>query len=149
MLTSFKHLIKKVLRLNNQRVVNLIDLLKHKKVDLVLDVGANKGQYAQSLFNKGYEGTIVSFEPLSTAYSVLLKQSKKNKKWIVEKKCALGDFKGKIKINISENSYSSSLLPMLDSHIKSAPNSKYVDFETVNLFKLDNLIKTPKLMNPN
>ena len=54
-----------------------IKLLQHKKIDLILDVGANIGQYAQSLISLGYEGNIVSFEPLKGAYEMLVQKTKK------------------------------------------------------------------------
>jgi len=51
----------------------VILLLKHNKIDLIFDVGANTGQYARELFSLGYKGKIVSIEPLSEAYNQLLK----------------------------------------------------------------------------
>ena len=40
-------------------------LLNHFKIDLILDVGANSGQYAQESFNNKFKGKIISFEPFS------------------------------------------------------------------------------------
>jgi hypothetical protein len=42
-----------------------IDFIRSRNVDLVVDVGGNTGQYAESLRNDGYAGWIVSFEPCS------------------------------------------------------------------------------------
>ena len=37
---------------------HLKSLLSHYSIDLVIDVGANKGQFAQMLRNNGYQGMI-------------------------------------------------------------------------------------------
>jgi len=51
------------------QVQQLRNLLSHHQIDLVLDVGANSGQYASHLFDVvGFQGRIVSFEPLSSAH---------------------------------------------------------------------------------
>ena len=73
----------------------------------------------------GYEGNIVSFEPLPDAFIELLKNSKNDKKWNVNN-YAMGNNNGRIKFNVASNSVSSSVLKMLPRHEESAPNSKYV-----------------------
>ena len=41
-----------------------IKLLDSYSIDLILDVGANTGQYAARMRGIGYAGEIVSFEPM-------------------------------------------------------------------------------------
>jgi hypothetical protein len=52
----------------------------------------------------------------------------------------MGSSIGEIVINIAGNSVSSSVLPMLDSHISAAPISGYVGQESVPLFTLDSVL---------
>jgi FkbM family methyltransferase len=116
-------------------------LLAYHNIDLVFDVGANIGQYAKLLRELGYSGRIVSFEPLSSAYSQLKAVSKKEPLWEIAPQTAIGNQEGEIVINIAGNSYSSSALPMLDAHLESAPESAYSGSETVKLSRLDTLAK--------
>ncbi len=51
-------------------------------------------------------------------------------KWHVNPRCAIGDYDGEIEINISGNSVSSSVLPMMESHSSAAEGSAYVGVET-------------------
>jgi FkbM family methyltransferase len=116
-----------------------IKLLQHYKVDLVFDIGANKGQYATGIIDAGYKGNIVSFEPLSSVYTIIEKESKKYSQWQVAPRCAIGGKNEMIEINISANSVSSTLLTMLDSHIEGAPESKIIGKEKVQVFPLDEI----------
>lgn len=108
-------------------------------VDLVLDVGANVGQFGQQLRQAGYRGRIVSFEPLSAAHAGLRAAAAKDSAWIVHERCALGDRDGTTTINIAGNSVSSSVLPMTSTHAAAAPGSAYVGQETVAARRLDSV----------
>lgn len=117
----------------------VILLLKHYGINLVFDVGANTGQYAKELFSLGYKGRIVSIEPLSKAYDVLIKNSKNNKNWEIADRCALGDKEEEVEINITENSVSSSLLDVLPEHTSAEPASKIIGKEKVKVHRLDSI----------
>jgi len=118
---------------------NLVKLLKHYNINKIFDVGANTGQYAETLFDNGYNGKIVSFEPLTEAYNILLLKKNKYKQWKIAERCAIGEEDKEIFMNVSKNLVSSSILPMLDYHLKHAPDSQYIDKETVQMFKLDTI----------
>jgi FkbM family methyltransferase len=109
------------------------------EIDLVFDIGANEGQFANDLRAGGYSGRIVSFEPLMSAHRRLLQQSKNDSAWDVHSRCAVGDRLGEIELNISGNSVSSSILPMLAAHSKAAPESTYQGRETAPLVSLDSV----------
>ena len=99
-------------------------------VDTVLDVGANIGQYADALRASGFGGRIVSFEPLGDAYAQLAHRAAKDPKWQAER-TAVGAERGTLEIHIAANSHSSSVLPMNDTHLGAAPQSRTIGSESV------------------
>lgn len=103
----------------------------------MFDIGANTGQFASALRSVGYNGRIVSFEPLTKAFVQLTKNAQRDSQWNVAPRCAIGDSNGDVTINISGNSVSSSVLPMMESHAAAAEQSAYVGSERVPIFKLD------------
>ncbi len=114
-------------------------LLESSNIDLVLDIGANTGQYAHELRDDlGYRKKIVSFEPLARAFKELQKHSAADENWDV---CnfALGDCNELSEINVAGNSYSSSLLEMMPAHVLSAPESEYIDKEKIEVRTLDSV----------
>jgi FkbM family methyltransferase len=109
------------------------------RIDVVFDVGANTGQFAQQLREAGFPGRIVSFEPSTAAHSRLSKRARRDANWTIASRMALGDHDGTITLNLAGNSVSSSLLPMLPSHENAAPESLYIGSETVDLRTLDTI----------
>ena len=114
-------------------------IFRHYEIDTVIDVGANAGHFAQELrMDIGYIGGILSFEPLGDVFDLLEMNAKNDPNWKVFN-FALGDNNEKREINRSENSLSSSLLEMLPSHLESAPNSKYVAKQMIEIRTLDSI----------
>ena len=118
---------------------SLAQLLRQQQINLVLDVGANAGQFVMELFAFGYKGRVVSFEPLSSAHTQLCRKSKAYPDWTVADRTAVGAEAGSVEIHISGNSWSSSILNMLPSHSKAEPRSAYVGSETVPVNRLDDI----------
>jgi len=113
--------------------------MRNSGIDLVLDVGANKGQFGSSLREEiGYRGRIVSFEPLSDAFAELHRIATADAAWSCHN-FALGEETGDGTINISANSHSSSLLPVSERALKIEPSVVYVGSETVKLRRLDDV----------
>jgi len=116
--------------------------LVYFQIDTVLDVGANVGQYALGAREAHFKKRIVSFEPLSEAYKTLIERSKNDGDWIVHERCAVGSEIGQTEINISKNSDSSSLLPMLAAHSDAVPESRYIGKELIQVIALDSIYNT-------
>jgi FkbM family methyltransferase len=119
----------------------LTAMLASHGVDLVFDVGANTGQFGWSLRQAGYEGRLVSFEPLSSAYARLRRAAQGDGRWEIAPRVAIGDHEGEIEMRIARNSVSSSALDMLDIHATAAPDSGYVGKERVCVSRLDTLAR--------
>lgn len=118
----------------------LATMLAHQEIGLVVDVGANTGQFSQALRKAGYTGPILSIEPMSKAHAELVNVSRHDPQWTIAPPMALGDADGEADVHIAGNSVSSSLLPMLDAHEKAAPASAYVGSEKVAVRRLDRLV---------
>lgn len=130
-----------------------LDIKKHPNLDLrrrekllnefginkIIDVGANSGQYAKETFKLlNFKGKIVSFEPLSNVFSKLEKATRNNKRWSCQN-IALGDVESSQIINVSKNTYSSSLLRITKNHIDGAPESKVIGKEEIKIKTLDSI----------
>jgi len=111
--------------------------LRHFGIDVVLDIGANTGQFSSELRSIGYGGRMVSFEPLPDAYKKLAEQASQDSLWDVHPQGAIGDIDGEIEINVAGNSVSSSVLPMLKKHSDAANDSAYVGKINVPISRLD------------
>ena len=114
-------------------------LIKTYEIDVVLDVGANTGQFAKQMRDvMGFSGKIISFEPVSVSYELLDLNAKEDPKWEI-RQFALGDSNREEEINIAKNSYSSSFLKMQLQHLQAAPESAYLGKEIVNIKTLDSV----------
>ena len=124
-----------------------ISMLRTHNVNLIFDVGANAGQFGVLLREIGFDGKIISFEPLSDARESLQNISRNDPLWQIALQTAIGEENGEIEIQIAGNSQSSSVLDMLDTHVRAAPDSKYIGKEKVALRTLDSI--APDYMDSN
>ena len=125
-----------------------MQIIESQSIHIVIDIGANNGQYAQQIRNLGYKNKIISFEPLNTAFEALSKVAANDPKWTIYKK-ALGDKKELSIINVSENSMSSSIMDMLPAHLESAPQSKFIDTQEIAIDTLDAFLQEIDVENSN
>lgn len=103
-----------------------IDELKRCDIDVVLDVGANRGFYAKHLRLLGFAGEILSFEPDPETFEHLREMSNGDDRWRIFN-CALGESAGEIDFHVihtaGETVLSSVLKPLgeLQAAIRRVP----------------------------
>ncbi len=117
------------------------------KLETILDIGANTGQFAKSMHELFPEATLYSFEPLKDCYEELLVQFK-NVPQFQAFNVALGDETGVVEMHRSEYSPSSSLLSMNDLHKTSFPYTKKEILQKVDLVCLDDIASRLELRKP-
>ncbi|MGH8961058.1 MAG: FkbM family methyltransferase [Jatrophihabitantaceae bacterium] len=116
-----------------------VHMLDQHGIDTVLDVGANTGQFGQLLRRSAFTGRIHSIEPLQSAFDELRPRAAADPRWSVQR-AAVSDRAGTLTMNVSGNSVSSSVLPMLDRHTAAAPQAGYVATEEVVATTVDDIV---------
>ncbi len=112
-------------------------VLRTLAINIVLDVGANVGQYGAQLREHGYRGRIVSFEPVPRLAARLRERAKDDDDWLVFD-CALGEEDGTAEINASPGTLSSLLEPS-DFGRDWSPKLSDVHTEHIAVSRLDSL----------
>jgi FkbM family methyltransferase len=113
-------------------------------IHTVLDIGANTGQFGRLLRRSGFTGRIHSVEPLQSAYTQLTAAAQHDSNWTVQR-AAVSDEPGTITMNVSGNSVSSSVLPMMQRHADAAPSAQYVASEDVPATTVDDIVAEHRL----
>ncbi|MHC4819598.1 MAG: FkbM family methyltransferase [Planctomycetota bacterium] len=70
-------------------VQDLGELIDRHRIDAILDVGANRGQFRHLLRrNVGYRGLILSFEPVRACIEALRPQVARDPRWFLYEQCS-------------------------------------------------------------
>jgi len=136
----------KIARLHTERdeTFRAVCVAAEVGADCILDVGANVGQFAGEVFRNGWQGRVISFEPLSHEHLTLTAAAAGNSRWTVATRGAIGEQAGQSEIHRAGNSASSSLLPMRREHIDAAAGSAPVGAETIEIRRLDEVDGIPR-----
>ena len=127
----------------------LAHFLRQKRVATVLDVGANRGQFAKALLAEGFVGEVISFEPLPQLRAQLLQDAEAcSGRWRIGPEIALSDRRGEQSFNVSENLASSSLLTVLASSVAAAPESATSNVISVQTDTLDAVLPSLHASEP-
>jgi FkbM family methyltransferase len=124
---------------------HLTTLFSNLNINCVLDVGANKGQFARMIRRTGFDGRIISFEPVSQNFALLTEQMAGDSNWQGHQ-LALGASDGEAEINVTQKSvFSSFFQPNQYSLGRFGEESAIAHQETVQVRTLgglfDSLVK--------
>ena len=92
----------------------LAEVLRSRGVNVVIDAGGNRGQFAQRLRGLGYHGRIVSFEPSPTVLPVITARAERDPDWIV-RPVGLSSRVGQAELQLHAEAQLDSLLDLLPS----------------------------------
>lgn len=121
--------------------------LMSAKPSILVDVGANKGQYAMQVREFGFAGDIYSMEPGSSAFDRLRKASNKDRHWEVVQ-IAAGQAEAEMQLHIAaDGGQSSSFKQVLDTLTSVHPTSVTIATEFVQVRRLDRLAAERKWQN--
>jgi FkbM family methyltransferase len=107
-------------------------------VNCVLDVGANRGQYARRLRRAGYTGRIVSFEPVPEEFARLSAAAAGDPAWLV-RPVALGSQDGSLEMYVTPGTLSSPL-PATDFGGRRFPSLRETERHEVPVRRLEDLL---------
>lgn len=114
-------------------------IMQDLEIDLLIDVGANEGQFAKQI-RKYYQGEIYSFEPIYSVYEKLFEASKDDENWHVYN-YALGSSESEQEINVTRMSVFSSLHETSSySEDFFGHQSSAVEKERIQIRRLDNAL---------
>lgn len=114
--------------------------IRDPQVSVLIDAGANTGQYGKSVRKIRKDLIIHSFEPQARAYAALKEAAFGDNAWYVHH-MGLGSESASIAMNVSENDQCSSLLAVGETHLAAAPRSKVIGKEIVMIDTLDAVMK--------
>jgi FkbM family methyltransferase len=113
----------------------------------VIDVGANRGQFALFALHRFPRADIFCFEPLSEAYQKLA-QVVGHKSRVSIQQCAIGATEGTLSLNVTRNDDSSSLLEPTELQTHTFSNTNAISSVNVAVKRLDDVIDAGSLSCP-
>jgi FkbM family methyltransferase len=106
-----------------------LELIQKENFDLVLDIGANEGQFGRELRKSGYNKKIISIEPVKQAYTILKESTESDMLWN-HYNIALGEKNGTLRLNVHKDTRLSSFL----EHHELSSSHTQVEVKTLSSF---------------
>jgi FkbM family methyltransferase len=141
-----------------KKIVNLLgyeinkkskNFFLENKINLIIDVGAHKGEFAKNVLSENYGLKIISFEPQSKIYNILLNNSKKEKNWLIHERCGIGKKNSFLMINVMSETTCSSFLKPSKKLFSIDPSAKIVKKENIKILSLNYLFSTQYKLKKN
>ncbi len=122
-------------------------VLKKNDFALVVDIGANRGQFALAVRQYSPNAKVISFEPLPEPASIYSEIFSKDEK-VALHEFAIGPESGASKIHISARDDSSSLLPISKLQNETFPGTAKIGTQKIQIARLMEFISPDKIQSP-
>lgn len=119
--------------------LHLWTLFNALRINVLLDVGAREGEFGLGMRRNGYDGWILSFEPVRASFEVLAARAASEERWLAFN-YALGSQSGSADINVTDLTFFSSFLDpsaYATETFGAAPSVRST--ETVDVKRLDDI----------
>lgn len=140
-------LFRRGLRAGAAAAVEHVELLRSLQPRVVIDVGANVGQFALAVRAAAPAARIIGFEPLAGPAGTFRRVFAEDSA-VVLHETALGDTAGSAVIHVSRREDSSSLLPIGEAQRTLFPGTEEARTETIRLAPLDAIVTADELVPP-
>lgn len=119
---------------------SFVDLLLHEEVATVIDVGANEGQYGIELREQGFDGRIISFEPVAAVFETLKAHADADRHWEAHP-FGVGCEQRDLAISVSEKTVFSSFKALTEYSLDNFPGAQETRREVVPVIRLDDFLR--------
>lgn len=123
---------------------HLVNLIERYDIDVVLDVGANHGQFGLMTRQLGYGGEMHSFEPVAATFDKLSVAASGDKGWHIHR-IGLGECAKRVSINVTKSSDLSSILAPNDFGKEKYRNMALDHQEEIEIRTLDSIVDDQQL----
>jgi FkbM family methyltransferase len=118
---------------------HVAEVLKRARINCVIDVGGNIGWYGEFLRAIGYDGRIVSFEPVSDSFAELGERAAADPHWTAHR-LAIGSTTGAVTMNVASNRLFSSVREPSSEGAALFPDDEQIERqEEVELRRVDDV----------
>jgi FkbM family methyltransferase len=112
------------------------EVIQSRSVNCVIDVGGNRGHFAQRVRKLGYQGRIVSFEPSPTTLPVIRAAAEGDPDWTV-RPVALSSKPGQAVLRLHQNPELDSMLDAIPGVTEQIPTMTETGTATITLSTLE------------
>lgn len=116
-------------------------LVKSHSVDVVIDIGANSGQFYREFRGYNNRVIVISIEALPDMVRLLQLSAKNDELWEIIGPLAIGNKAGDVSFNVAKNSVSSSTKTVLATHTQAERDSECIKVVSVQMATLDEVLR--------
>jgi FkbM family methyltransferase len=122
-------------------------ILDSLAVNTLIDIGASVGDFINQMLERNNKLRVIAFEPVPEVYKSLSARYTDYPNFMAYN-LALGDKGGEVEFYANDYTYSSSMLPMSDTHKNEFPYTRNASLVNVAISRLDTLIDASSLITP-